>query len=582
MSNKKNNPKILEAIKKVRIATGLVLMTYVTLHLTNHAIGLISFELVNAVGEIAEEIWRFPPVSIALYGSLVGHFVVTLYLTYQKRTVKMPARDWAQLILGLSIPFLMLGHIMGTRYVSEVYDVSVSYEYILLVTFVLSPVSGIMNATGLVAAWVHGCIGMHMWLSTKKIYSKTIQMYGLIFAVLLPAAALAGYLNAGREVSLLALNQKWLAGFNDRINLSSNAVWEMLMNDTDIVWYVIVALIATTIAARVTRDYILTKRDQTVTIQYVDGPVTKQPKGRTLLEISRNANIPHASVCGGRGRCSTCRVAVLSAKHEPKPPSEDEKKVLGRVKAADNVRLACQMVCEADMEIMLLLPSDATMATARNQEPWSTGQERFVAILFADLRDFTGTSENKLPFDVVYLINQFSRAMGKCVEANNGRIDKFLGDGLMAIFGIESTPEEAAKNALNAAAEMNTRLEQLNQKLKDSIDTPLRMGIGIHTGPVVIGSMGYGASRGLTAIGDTVNTASRLESETKNLKCLVCVSAQTSKLADVNLPDEILSNVEIRGKLQNLDVYAVDNESVHLIKKGDKQKVEEKKRKQKK
>ena len=177
--------------------------------------------------------------------------------------------------------------------------------------------------------------------------------------------------------------------------------------------------------------------------------------------------------------------------------------------------------------------------------------------MFADIRDFTRTAEAKLPFDVVYLINQFSKAMGKAVERRGGRIDKFLGDGFMALFGVDGPPEQSAQSALLAAGDMIEALNKLNEELGSDLIEPLRMGIGIHTGSVILGNMGYGDARGLTAIGDTVNTASRLESATKEQKCILCISASAIHQAGMTAPDETKKRIVVRGKKDKLEIHAL-------------------------
>lgn len=563
--NKNSSFSLTFLLRRVRIITGLILMFYLIAHFTNHALGLISLDLMNRAGSIIHSFWGFPPVSLILYGSLFLHFFITLFQFYQRRTIRLPIRDWVQLFLGLSIPFLMLGHIMATRYASEVYSLNPSYDFVLLASFVWSPSSGIKNAIGVIAAWVHGCIGVHMWLRGKRFYTPIIRMYILIFATLLPVLALGGYLSAGRWVIDLSTDGDWLSNFQLGLGLTDPSVGAMLDADTQTVWYIVFCIIVSVLVLRIIRDIISNRRRRTITISYLDGPTIRQPKHQTLLEMSKNAGVPHANVCGGRGRCSTCRVKILESSQDLLSASSQEQKVLDRIGAPENVRLACQLVPPSDMQVMLLLPAEITQSAAMREQPWSTGQERTVAILFADLRDFTGTSENKLPFDVVYLINQFSRTMGMCVESHNGRIDKFLGDGLMAIFGIETSAERAARDSLSAAYEMGKKLDELNKKLEGSLESPLRMGIGVHLGSVVIGSMGYGASRGLTAIGDTVNTASRLESETKNHKCLICLSSHIADIANINLPSDSRKEVSIRGKSDTLSIYAVDESNVSAL-----------------
>ena len=546
---------------QARIGSGIVLMVYVTAHLLNHAVGLISLEAVGQAGTIFKTFWRFLPVTIILYTALAVHVIVSLLQLVRRRSLQMPARDWIQVILGLAIPFLMVTHIMGTRYASEIYGITDSYEYVLLSTFVFSPVNGYVNATGLIVTWIHGCIGLHLWLSSKRFYSEQIKFYGLILAVLIPALSLAGYLSAGRESIVLSSDGEWMGGYYERLTLAGDEIWGLIGADTQSARLAVIVVIGSVIVARLLKS-LLSRRQGFVTINYQDGPTVTHPKGLSLLEISQVSGIPHASVCGGRGRCSTCRVQIIRGEEDIDAPSAMETRVLERVGAGGDVRLACQWVARKNLDVALLLPPDAGVSANGRPEQWSTGQERVVTVLFADLRDFTKTSESRLPFDVVYLINQFSKEMGQAVEANSGRIDKFLGDGLMAIFGISSTPEDGARQATAAAAAMRGRLSALNERLRGDLDEPLRMGIGIHSGAVVLGSMGYGASRGLTAIGDTVNTASRLEAATKSLECVICVSGATADLADIDLPESTRSKVEVRGKRNTLDVYALSDDDV--------------------
>lgn len=552
------------SVSKMRLWSGLIIFAYIILHFGNHALGLISLDVMSSTGQWMESFIRFPPVSILLYAAIIVHMLAALWKVFTRRSLRMPVRDWVQLILGLAIPVFIMPHIIATRAAAEIYGVNDSYFYVLFATFVASPISAITNAAGLISAWGHGCLGLHMWLRTKAGYSQSWRNIGLVVATLYPAAALTGYLSAGREIAILAKSGEWLEEFYASLNLSSDAVWDSISADTQLVGYILFGLFAAMVLARWMRN-LLAQRAEFVTIDYLDGPMVKQPLGHTLLEMSRNSGVPHASVCGGRGRCSTCRVQVLESVESPAPASETELLVLERVQAKPDVRLACQMVPQSNMRVMRILPSDTTMLNTAANEPWATGQEQVVAVLFADIRDFTKTSEARLPFDVVYLINQFSQVMGQAVERNNGRIDKFLGDGLMAIFGINSSPQEAAQNALAAASDMRIQLDLLNERLKGDLKSPMRMGIGIHTGPVVLGNMGYGASRGLTAIGDTVNTASRLESETKAQKCDVCVSAITAERAGITIAAALKRHITIRGKRTKLDIYALNETAIHAF-----------------
>jgi adenylate cyclase len=264
-------------------------------------------------------------------------------------------------------------------------------------------------------------------------------------------------------------------------------------------------------------------------------------------------------VCGGRGRCSTCRVRVGGPdRAKLPPPSPEEQKVLARVGAPDNVRLACQLrPPPGRYRITPLLPATSGPVEAYRRQPQAHGGERYVAILFADIRGFTSISEGRLPYDVVFLLNRYFRATGQAVQAAGGRLDKFIGDGVMAIFGLDREPEIACRQALDAAHRMSMALEDLNEALSGDLDQPLRIGIGLHAGPAIVGEMGYDRAASLTAIGDTVNTASRLESLTKDFKVELVVSQELIDRAGVDLSAAPMHEVDIRGRQGKLAVRAI-------------------------
>ncbi len=544
--------------RNLRIGSGLVLFAYVCVHFSNHALGLYSAELMTSVGDWLKPIKRTLLVSIILYGALLIHFSLALASIALRTNLKMPTRDWMQLLSGLAIPFLLSGHVIGTRYASSFYGLVDGYTYVLLSTFVFAPFSGVLDVLGLLAAWIHGCVGMHMWARFKAWYSPNFMQVSLVIAAVLPVLSLAGYLSAAREIAPLASDGEFLEAYYARLNIPDDSIWAMLADDKQWANMALIAAIGVALAAFFI-GVLWRQRHKLIEIDYLDGSITRQRMGPTLLEISKRGGIGHANVCGGRGRCSTCRVRVLENAVDLPPASPEEARVLSRVRAPEDVRLACQIRPQGNMKVMRILPAETSLENALDVEPFATGTERLVTVMFADLRNFTATSEAKLPFDVVYLINQFSNAMGQAVETNGGRIDKFLGDGFMALFGVEGDAESGARNALAASAAMLTALNALNERLAGDLETPLRIGVGLHAGTVILGEMGYGTARRLTALGDTVNVASRLESATKTLKCTVCVSQDTTNLAGY-MPDESrLQSISVRGKRTKIPVYGVSH-----------------------
>ena len=291
-------------------------------------------------------------------------------------------------------------------------------------------------------------------------------------------------------------------------------------------------------------------------VAYPNGQRVRVLPGTTILEASRNAGIPHASLCGGRGRCSTCRVEVTRGLEELPEASEAERKVLERLGLPPRVRLACQTRPRHAVAVAPLLPAAATAVEARSAAGHLQGSEREVVILFADLRGFTTLAENKLPYDVVFLLNRYFRATGMAVEEAGGRVDKFIGDGVMALFGVEEPLETACRNALEAARRMAEAIEEINVSLASDLPQPLRVGIGLHLGAVIVGEMGYGKAVGVTAIGDAVNTASRLESLTKDYAVQLVVSEEVLSRSGLAEQAGVAHEVEIRGRSGPLAVRA--------------------------
>ena len=250
---------------------------------------------------------------------------------------------------------------------------------------------------------------------------------------------------------------------------------------------------------------------------------------------------------------------VRGQDHLP-PPSEDELRVLQRIGAGPGTRLACQTRPTGPVEIVPLLPPHAGPADARGRPAYLHGAEQEIAILFCDLRAFTNLAEHRLPYDLVFLLNRFFRAMGEAVEEAGGRVDKFIGDGVMALFGIGATPAEGCRERPGGApgAWPSTWPTSTAPCLHD-LPEPLRIGIGIHTGPAIIGEMGYGRATGLTAIGDAVNTASRLEALTKEFGCQLVLSQTVAERAGLPLEDHPTREVTLRGRREPITVRIVSD-----------------------
>jgi len=547
-------------IRRLRLLSGLVMLAYVTMHLLNHAVGLISLKAMDDVLWYVFRIWTNRPAQALLYGSFLIHYGLALSALWQRRTLRLRFAEAAQLVLGFAIPLLLVRHVVGTRISDSFFHSDIGYYgYLLWIYFVRSPDQGYLQMLVLVVAWAHAMIGLHFWLRVRPWYGR-LHPPALIVAVLVPVLSLLGMIEAGRQLAELAADPSWTAKAFANMRLPSPEAARALGHITDVLTWIFASAVAAVLLARLVRRAWQRHRGL-VRIGYPDGRFVEVVPGTSVLEASRLAGIPHAHVCGGRGRCSTCRVRVRGELHSMDPPGEDELRVLRRIGATSNVRLACQLRPHGAVEVTPLLPPFAHAADGRRRVDSAQGSEREIAILFADIRGFTSLAEGRLPYDVVFVLNRYFTAMGQAVEAAGGRVDKFIGDGVMALFGIESDARAASRAALDAARLMSERLGELNRSLGGELDQPLRIGIGIHIGPTIIGEMGYGSTVAMTAIGDAVNTASRLETLTKTYGCQLVVSEETVLRAGLDLSAFPRYEIEIRGKRDMLAVRTVTSAS---------------------
>jgi adenylate cyclase len=280
--------------------------------------------------------------------------------------------------------------------------------------------------------------------------------------------------------------------------------------------------------------------------------------GATVLEALRENGIPHASICGGRARCTTCRILVTKGLDTLPEPSGREASALARIGATPGMRLACQIRPTADISVIPLLAADAGAADGAVRGGLE-GTERLIAVLFIDLRSSTILSERKMPYDLLYILNQFFHEMSKALDATNGHYAHFAGDGLMALYGLNARdPAIGAADALRGAREMLARVDQLNSRLRGDLHQPLRIGIGIHFGEAIVGAMGPPGSQIISAIGQSVSTCARLESLTKEYDCRVIVSRRAAEVAGLDVKGRELLRALVHGLAQPVEFYTLN------------------------
>jgi len=532
-------------VRQVRLACGLVMFSYIFSHFFNHALGNISFAAMDWWWYAHVWFWRIPAVGFVLYAAVFVHMSLGFWALYQRRHFRYTAVEVTQLVLGLSIPILIASHFGAVRvagwvlgrgaphYAGPLFQYWGPRPHMIFVQLVLMTV-----------AWTHACIGLYFWLRLKPFFKWAWPvLFGI--AVVMPPLAFLGAHQGAREVLNLAKSPEWRA---QNLNPMPPAQRQRI-DDITLFYFPIgyAGALVFVFAARGVRS--LRERQRgTFAVTYPNRQV-RVPKGMSVLEASLRYKVPHASVCGGRARCSTCRVRVVSDRFVLPKPSGREAFVLARVGASSDpsIRLACQLRPKSDVSVIPILPPHIGSEFVRNRQRINIGEERYVVSMFVDMRGSTTLSEMRLPFDIVFLINRFVDTVSRGITEAGGQPNQFVGDGVLALFGLKTDPQTACRQALHAAALVASNVAHLNHQFATEVRDPIQYGIGIHAGEVIIGDIGFRGHTVFTALGDSVNVAARLQDLSKTLDCKVVVSEDVCRTA--GLPDNSLSRtqVTIRG-----------------------------------
>lgn len=523
------------------------MFTFCLSHFSNHALGIISVEAMSVGSDYHYWFWHNSLGISVLAVAALTHVSLALWRTSKRRTLIMPAWEFWQLVLGLYIPWTLAPHVVATLGLDEVYDLAPTYQRMLSQ---LWPSGALMQSILLVVVWTHAMIGLHFWLRLYPLYRR-LRVAALSFAVVFPILALWGWIEGARRH---ALDTAYKLPVNGQ-----QIVW--LYDTADQIRAVIYAFVILSLSVIFVR-FAIRKLQQRIRITYPGDISIRTTPGPSLLEISRINNIPHAAVCGGRARCSTCRVLVLAGGEALADAGSAERAVLARIGADEKIRLACQIRPVADLSIQPLVPARATeVGHKAAADAYYWGIEQQVAIMFVDLRNFTGITEKNLSYDVVFLLNRYLDSVSVAIRAENGHVDKFIGDGIMAIFGMQTSLAEGCRQAIRACKRIREVQDQLNADRGPQYPAPLRLGIGLHAGPAILGRIGAAGSSGapasITALGDVVNTASRLETENKTHGSFVTISADVLVAAGIDLPETNASEITLRGKAKPLKFYSL-------------------------
>ncbi|WP_435231193.1 adenylate/guanylate cyclase domain-containing protein [Pseudopelagicola sp. nBUS_20] len=532
---------------KARIISGLVLFSYVFLHLLSVGMGLFSLELMEASQGVTSAIFGNVIGMLAMSSAFLTHLGLALYRIAWRRTLRMPLAEALQMLLGVSIPFLLMAHFVHTDLANRFFGVEVKMGFITGVIWNTS--SGWQQGTLVLVTWIHACIGLQYWLRVSPVWHR-IQPLMIMIATLLPAYAIAGFVVQGRSQNARIWDPTTGPALREEYNFPTPETFAALRKITDSGLAIFWALLLLTIAIFLGRK--LLGNRNSLRIRYIDGPEIYGQRGMTLLEMSRAAGVSHMSLCGGRGRCTTCRVVIEDGGDRLHPPSPAELSSLRAVNAPPNARLACQLRPSEPATVLRVFRADGRRARAHQ----SLGQERRLAILFLDMRGFTARTTGQLPYDVVFLLNRFFDAIVPSISGAGGTVDKYLGDGLLALFELEDE-RASAQAALDAAAGIGSALQTFNKALAAEGAQPVAIGMGLHLGDLVLGEIGAAENAPRTIIGDTVNATSRIEACTKELGVEALISSDLIQAAGKEISNLELIDLDLRGVAHTISALAV-------------------------
>jgi len=454
----------------LRLISSLVMLAFVVCHLTAHSFLLISFDRAEFALNILMYPWRTKIGTVLLVSAALVHYANALWSIYLRRSLRLSRWEWWQLGLGLCIPVLLMFHVISTRIAESVLDVKLHYSTVLITQWLIFPWLGIVQALAVLTVWIHACIGIHFWLRTK-IWYHDCQVLFFALALLMPTMALAGYVTAGNQVLRQAKNPIYAKLSLEDSNLT-DAKRAQIVRMASIGLSIHAFFVLLPFAGRGVRGWLFRRRRSPM-LTHSSGRTVPILQGATVLETLRENGIPHAAVCGGRARCTTCRLLVIKGLDNLPEPSGLEAKALARIGATDGMRLACQIYPTTDISIRPLLAADAGAADGTIRGGLE-GRERLITVVFVDLRDSTTLGEARMPYDVLFILNQFFHEMTNALVATNGHYSQFTGDGLMALYGLYAAdPTTGPLDALRGAREMLLRLDQLNAGLRADLRDPL-------------------------------------------------------------------------------------------------------------
>jgi adenylate cyclase len=471
--------------RDLRLASGLVLFTYVTLHLSCHALGLVSLDLAERALRVTVLLWHSPPGTLLLYGAVAIHVCLALIAIYDRRTLRMPPLQALRIVLGVTMPLALIGHFIATRYAFERYALPAEYSRVVAGIWA-NGASGL--SLGLLApGWIHGCLGLRYAFGHRPGWQRW-KLVLFAVALLLPVLAGVGFVSMARELEVRR------AASAAATPAPARAQEAGLREAREGGLFVYLAFVAFAVVGRSWRS-VAERRDRSVVWIDYPGRRVSVPRGWTVLEASRSFGIPHAAMCGGRARCTTCRVRVARGAAHCPPPNAEEQRALDRIAPANpDVRLACQLRPTADIAVEPLVSfADPSSPTVPQGSP-PTG-DHDAALLLVDVRiDAGSTATSAAAHDTIHALGRsfaivHAAAVSAAVEPHQRSASSWL-----LLFRADDDRAAAVGRALTVAERIAGDAERLAAALRDELGLAVQTALVLHVGRIAIGTIGAGTT----------------------------------------------------------------------------------------
>ena len=360
-------------VRRVRLVSGLLLLLFVAGHLSNLALGLLSVDAMERWRGVLLRPWQTGFGQVLLLIAVIIHAGLGLASLASRHSLAMSRTDWVQLLLGLATPPLLVNHVVGLQVASDLAArFSADYGYVLAVYWRYAPLLALQQLLVVVIVWAHGAIGLYSALVLRRSWPRLAPIVvPILFAI--PIFALLGFAHAGEAVlGRLAADTAWREIIEQNLQIRQ----EMGHRLSVIEGGVFLAYgMAVAFAVGILVVNILRQRRTRVIVSYDGGLTAVGRVGMSVLDVSRANDVPHACVCGGRGRCGTCRI-IVPVDADLDPAAEAELATLHRVKAPANARLACQAhLLGRPVSVRRVYPAFVDAEAARLPESWSVATE---------------------------------------------------------------------------------------------------------------------------------------------------------------------------------------------------------------